>query len=291
MQLLPALRRLAHGACSARTQSPCPAPESEAGRRSSSLSAARAECAPPLTPDPQRAAMAKTAPSSAPDGPPPQTLASALELRTPQQAIRPRSWPTAPSLPRPGNAAWRRPAGGEGGLRLLALAYPQRPPRPGASPRPWPGDNAALPAQSGWEAGEHCGLSDHLTQYGGHIGCRIRKDERNQGAMLSLALAECRKLGLKKVPLTCDKENIASAKVILANGGVLRNEVSEDDRILHHAGTGKTGWRATPPACFLTFDSLHMRISSPLRRPRLLFVFASRSGALTLSISLCTLSV
>ena len=46
--------------------------------------------------------------------------------------------------------------------------------------------------------------------------------------MTALALDECRKLGIEKVLMVCDKENIGSAKSIINNGGVLENEVEVD---------------------------------------------------------------
>ena len=46
--------------------------------------------------------------------------------------------------------------------------------------------------------------------------------------MIALGLEECKKLGIKKVLMVCDKENIASAKSIIKNGGVLENEVMVD---------------------------------------------------------------
>jgi len=46
--------------------------------------------------------------------------------------------------------------------------------------------------------------------------------------MIRLALIECRKLGIEKVLMTCDKDNIGSAKSIINNGGVLENEVEVD---------------------------------------------------------------
>ena len=46
--------------------------------------------------------------------------------------------------------------------------------------------------------------------------------------MIALALDECRKLGIEKVLMVCDKENIGSAKSIQNNGGILENEIEID---------------------------------------------------------------
>jgi predicted acetyltransferase len=77
-------------------------------------------------------------------------------------------------------------------------------------------------------------LNDYLSKFGGHIGYSIRKSERQQGyatEMLALALKECAKINIDKVLITCDKNNIGSAKTIVNNGGKLENEVPEGDRI------------------------------------------------------------
>lgn len=71
-------------------------------------------------------------------------------------------------------------------------------------------------------------INDHLQSQGGHIGYAIRPSERKKGygtRILELALIEVRKLDLKKVLLTCNKDNVASRKIIEANGGILENEI------------------------------------------------------------------
>lgn len=77
-------------------------------------------------------------------------------------------------------------------------------------------------------------LNDHLLKYGGHIGYGIRPSERGKGygtLMLKMALPIAKELGIKKALITCDKNNTASAKVIMNNGGVLENEVMENGKI------------------------------------------------------------
>ena len=49
--------------------------------------------------------------------------------------------------------------------------------------------------------------------------------------MIRLALEECRKIGIKKVLMVCDKDNIGSAKSIIRNGGILENELIENGTI------------------------------------------------------------
>ena len=70
-------------------------------------------------------------------------------------------------------------------------------------------------------------LNDYLLKYSGHIGDGIRPSERRKGyatEMIRLSLIECRKLGISNVLMVCDKSNIASAKSIIKNGGILENE-------------------------------------------------------------------
>lgn len=71
-------------------------------------------------------------------------------------------------------------------------------------------------------------LNESLLLNGGHIGDGVVPSERRKGiatAMIGLALQECRKLGIEKVLMVCDKDNIGSAKSIINNGGVLENEI------------------------------------------------------------------
>ena len=75
-------------------------------------------------------------------------------------------------------------------------------------------------------------LNDYLLNYGGHIGDGIRPSERGKGyatEMIRLSLSECKKLGLDKVLMVCNKSNIASAKTIIKNGGILENEFTTED--------------------------------------------------------------
>lgn len=75
-------------------------------------------------------------------------------------------------------------------------------------------------------------LNDQLLQLSGHIGYGIRPSERRKGyatVMLKMALEKCIDMGIKQVLITCDKSNMASAKTIIANEGVLANELVEDN--------------------------------------------------------------
>ena len=75
-------------------------------------------------------------------------------------------------------------------------------------------------------------LNDYLLQHGGHIGCSVRPTERKKGyatEILYLGLKKCMELELDKVLLTCDKSNIASAKTIQNNFGLLENEIKTDE--------------------------------------------------------------
>lgn len=78
-------------------------------------------------------------------------------------------------------------------------------------------------------------LSDALLVDGVHIGDGVRPSERRQGIatqMIGLALEKCKELGIHKVLMVCDKDNIGSAKSIQNNGGVLECEMDMDGEIV-----------------------------------------------------------
>ncbi|RJQ24751.1 GNAT family N-acetyltransferase [Candidatus Parcubacteria bacterium] len=71
-------------------------------------------------------------------------------------------------------------------------------------------------------------MTEILLREGGHIGYAIRPSKRKKGYgknILKLALEEAKKLGLKKVLLTCNENNIGSKKIIESNGGVFQDRV------------------------------------------------------------------
>lgn len=70
-------------------------------------------------------------------------------------------------------------------------------------------------------------LNERLKFRGGNIAYYVRPSERNKGyavKMLSLALEHCKRLGMTRVLMTCKKENVYSAGVIVKNGGKLHSE-------------------------------------------------------------------
>ena len=75
-------------------------------------------------------------------------------------------------------------------------------------------------------------LTDYLICVGGHIGYSVRPCERRKGyatKMLAMAVEKSRTFGIEKVLVTCNKDNISSAKTILRNGGVMENEFTEEN--------------------------------------------------------------
>lgn len=72
-----------------------------------------------------------------------------------------------------------------------------------------------------------------LSTWGGNIGFSVRPSERGKGyakEMLRQLLILCSELGIKRVLVTCNQENIASEKTIVANGGVLDHTICVDGK-------------------------------------------------------------
>jgi predicted acetyltransferase len=70
-------------------------------------------------------------------------------------------------------------------------------------------------------------LTPNLRREGGHIGYGIRPSARRRGfatEILRRSLDRARNLGIDDVLVTCGKENVASGRAILRNGGVLASE-------------------------------------------------------------------
>ncbi len=71
-------------------------------------------------------------------------------------------------------------------------------------------------------------LNDALAQRGGHIGYGVRFSEWNRGygtIMLALALEKAKELRISPLLITCNDDNLASARVMEKNGFVLGDRV------------------------------------------------------------------
>lgn len=70
-------------------------------------------------------------------------------------------------------------------------------------------------------------LNDRLRRVGGHIGYGVRPSARGRGyatELLRRTVDAARSVGLADLLLTCDRDNTASARVIVKNGGLLDAE-------------------------------------------------------------------
>ena len=72
-------------------------------------------------------------------------------------------------------------------------------------------------------------MTDRLERLGGHIGFGVRPSAQGRGVakeLLRRTLREAGHLGMSEVLVICLKNNIASSRVIRANGGRLESEYS-----------------------------------------------------------------
>ncbi len=78
-------------------------------------------------------------------------------------------------------------------------------------------------------------LNDQLKAAGGHIGLGIRPSYRGQKLsiqLLHMTLAKASAIGIKEVHIHCYRDNLASARMIEACGGVLDSEVLADGQVV-----------------------------------------------------------
>lgn len=123
-------------------------------------------------------------------------------------------------------ATWDTPDGFAAYVADLRAAAREETPRP----------EGFVPSTTLWyvERTEYLGrlaIRHRLTQFlldiGGHIGYDVRPSARRRGyatAMLRAALPVARDLGVERALVTCDTDNVASRKVIEANGGIFEDE-------------------------------------------------------------------
>ena len=76
-------------------------------------------------------------------------------------------------------------------------------------------------------------LNDFLARVGGHVGYGVVATCRRKGyarEILRQTLPVAAGLGIARLLVTCDDDNVGSSRVIEANGGVLENVVETADR-------------------------------------------------------------
>src|SRR3990167_5078160 len=81
-------------------------------------------------------------------------------------------------------------------------------------------------------------LTEHLLQIGGHIGYDIRPSKRGKGygnKILALGLQKAKEMGIERVRITCDVDNILSRKMIERNRGILENEIPNPETDVNKA--------------------------------------------------------
>ena len=74
-------------------------------------------------------------------------------------------------------------------------------------------------------------LTPWMTEFGGHVGYRVRPAERRRGIgtrVLALALARAAALGVSEAIVVCEPDNAGSIGVLRANGAVFDREVVAD---------------------------------------------------------------
>ena len=101
------------------------------------------------------------------------------------------------------------------------------------------------------EAGLRHRLTDSLRDWGGHICYVIRPSDRRKGygtRLLAMVLERARRRGIDRALVTCAADNVASARVIRNNGGVLDSESHSEaaGRVTQRYWIDLTGQEARP---------------------------------------------
>jgi predicted acetyltransferase len=76
-------------------------------------------------------------------------------------------------------------------------------------------------------------LTDALAESGGHLGYHVVPELRRRGhgtRMLAAAVRFCAERGVTELLITCDEDNIASRRMIEANGGALERVAGGEAR-------------------------------------------------------------
>jgi predicted acetyltransferase len=76
-------------------------------------------------------------------------------------------------------------------------------------------------------------LNEFLIRYGGHIGYGVMPQHRRRGyatEILRQSLIIARSIGIDRVLVTCDDDNIGSIKTIESCGGQLENVVTSEEQ-------------------------------------------------------------
>jgi predicted acetyltransferase len=78
-------------------------------------------------------------------------------------------------------------------------------------------------------------LNDRIRHIGGHIGLGIRPSQRGRGLgklLLQLTVDAARLKGIGDIHVHCHGNNLASSRMILANGGQLESEIPDGDELV-----------------------------------------------------------
>lgn len=78
-------------------------------------------------------------------------------------------------------------------------------------------------------------LNDRIRYAGGHIGLGVRATWRGKSLgslLMGLTLKKAAEHGIDPVHVHCHKHNVPSARMIIANGGILESEISDEGEIV-----------------------------------------------------------